>query len=157
MLQRQWDVRIFSQVYDSNAEPNARPNDEERGHGPVPSRAPSARSSSLVSFALGEYSMSTTRLFITFASLLVTYSLLLLVCYRPLTRPEGVRLSQSTTPVETTTAEELSRGESSFTIRQECRFGTTRKSYFLLAMLGYIALSVGFAIAFVVASRSAHA
>ena len=99
--------------------------------------------------------MNTTRLLITFASLLVTYSLLLLVCYRPLTRPEGVRLSQSTTPVESTTAEERSRGESSFIIRHERRFGTTRKSFFLLAMFGYLALSVGFAIAFVAASRSA--
>jgi len=106
---------------------------------------------------LGEYSMNTIRLLIAFVSLLATYSLLLLVSYRPLTRPEGVRLSQSAAPIETTTAEERSRGESSFTIRQERRFGITRKGFFLFALFGYIALSVGFAIALAVASRSAHA
>jgi hypothetical protein len=101
---------------------------------------------------LGEYSMNTTRLLIAF----VAYSLLLLVGYRPLTRPEGVRFWQSTTPVETTTAEERSRGESSFTIRKERRFGIAKNGFFLTATLGYIALFIGFAIAFFVASRSAH-
>jgi hypothetical protein len=91
----------------------------------------------------------------TFASLFVIYSLILFVGYRTLARPTGVRLSQSTTPVETTTAEERSRGESSFTIRQEHRVGITRRSFFLLATVGYIALAVGFAIAFFI--RSAHA
>jgi hypothetical protein len=100
--------------------------------------------------------MNTTRLLITFVALLATYSLLLLVCYRPLTRPEGVRLSQSTTPAETTTAEERSRGESSFIVRQERWLGTTRKSFFLLAAFGYITLSLGFAVAFVIVSRLAH-
>ena len=101
--------------------------------------------------------MTMTRLLITFALLLATYSLLLLVGYRPLTRPEGVRLSQSSTPVETTTAEERARGESSFIIREERRFGIERKSFFLLALFGYIGLCIGFAIAFVFASRLAHA
>jgi hypothetical protein len=100
--------------------------------------------------------MTTTRLLITFALLLGAYSLLLLVCYRPMTRPAGVRLSQSARPVETTTAEERSRGESSFTLREERRFGTTRKGFFLLALFGYVALSVGFAIALVAASRLGH-
>ncbi len=100
--------------------------------------------------------MNTTRLLIVFASLLATYSLLLLLCYRPLTRPEGVRFSRSTTPVETTTAEERARGESSFTIRKERRFGTTRTGFFATAVFGYMVLSIGFTIAFVVISRSAH-
>ena len=105
---------------------------------------------------LGEYGMTTTRLLIAFALLIGTYSLLLLVCYRPMTRPEGVRFSQSARPMETTTAVERSRGEMSFTIRQERRFGTTRKGFFLLALFGYAALSVGFAIALVAASRLGH-
>lgn len=104
-------------------------------------------------FLFQHYRMTTTRLLITFASLLGTYSLLLLVCYRSLTRPAGVRLSQSTTPIETTTAEERSRGESSFIIRQEHRFGVARRGFFLLAALGYIVLFVGFLIALL---RSNH-
>jgi hypothetical protein len=93
----------------------------------------------------------------TFAWLLAMYTLLLFVSYRRLTRPAGVRLSQSTPPIETTTAEERSRGDSSFVIRKERRFGITPKGFFLLAMFGYIALSVGFAIAFIIISRSPHA
>ena len=101
--------------------------------------------------------MTTSRLLMTFAWLLAIYTLLLFVSYRPLTRPAGVRLSQSKTPIETTTAEERSRGDSSFVIRQERRFGIERKGFFLLAIFGYIALSVGFTIAFIVVSQSARA
>jgi hypothetical protein len=99
----------------------------------------------------------TTRPLITFALLFAAYSLLLLVCYRPLTRSEGVRWSQSRATVETTTAAERSRGERSFCIRRERRFGITRTGFFMFALLGYIALLVGFAIAFVIASLFVHA
>jgi len=91
-----------------------------------------------------------------FVPLAATYSVLLLVIYRPLTRTAGVRLSRSTTTVETTTATDRSHGESSFVIRQERRFGTTRMGFFLLATVGYITLCVGFAIAFIFVSRSGH-
>jgi hypothetical protein len=95
--------------------------------------------------------MTTTRLLMIFVPLVAVYSVLLLVSYRPLTQ-RGVRLSYSMTPVETTTAAERSRGESSFVIRQERRFGITPGGFFLLAILGYIA----FAFAFILSSRSGH-
>ena len=101
--------------------------------------------------------MTSAQLLIALVSLIAIYTLLLFVSYRPLTRPAGIRLSQSSMPIKTTTAEERSRGESSFIIRQERRFGITPKGFFLLAAFGYIALSVGFAIAFIIISRSAHA
>jgi hypothetical protein len=100
--------------------------------------------------------MSATRLLITFALVLLAYSLILVVCYRPLTRPGGVRYWQSRKPVETTTAEEQARGQSSFIIRRERGFGTDRQSFFVLAMFGYVVLLIGFAIAFIVLSRSGH-
>src|SRR3954465_3480147 len=99
--------------------------------------------------------MNATRLLITFALLFATYSLLVFVSYRPFTRPEGVRLSQSTTPIAPTTEEDWPRGDRSLIVRPQHRFGTTRKSFLMHAAFGYIALSVGFAIAFVVASRLA--
>ncbi len=99
--------------------------------------------------------MSVTGLLITFASVLVVYSLVLAVCYRPLTRSGGVRYWQSRKPVETTTTEEQARGQSSFIIRREQRFGTDRQSFLLLAVFGYVALFVGFGIAFILLSRLA--
>ena len=105
--------------------------------------------------SLGDYTrMATTRLMMIFVPLVVVYSVLLLVSFGPLTRTDGVRLSHSTTPVETTTPEEQARGESSFTIRRERRFGITRTGFFLLAALGYIALFVGFMIALLRASNA---
>lgn len=91
--------------------------------------------------------MTTTRLLTIFVPAIVVYSLLLFVAFRPLTRPEGVRFSKSRTPIDTTTAEERSRGESSFIIGQEHRFGITRSGFFLFAAFGYIAFLVGFMIA----------
>lgn len=101
--------------------------------------------------------MTKARFFILFASTLAAYNLLLFVSYRHLTHPSGVRLFHSTKPIETTTAEERSRGESSFDIQRELRFGIERKGFLVLAMLGYIVLSVGFATAFVVLFRSTNA
>ena len=101
--------------------------------------------------------MTTTRLLMIFVPLVATYSLLLFVSYRPLTRIEGLRFSQSSKPIETTTTEERSRGESSFVIRQERRFGITQQGFFLLAVFGYIALSLGFGFALIVIFRAAHA
>jgi hypothetical protein len=101
--------------------------------------------------------MTTTQLLIIFASLLALYSVLLFVSYRPLTGPEGVRFHQSKTPVETTTAEERSHGESSFIIRKDSSIHTTRGGFFVFAIFGYIGIFVGFAIAFIFISRSAHA
>ena len=98
--------------------------------------------------------MTITRLLTIFVPVIVVYSLLLFVTFRPLTRPEGVRFSESKTPIETTTAEERSRGESSFVIRQERRFVIARSGFFLLAAFGYIALLVGFMIALL---RASHA
>jgi len=107
-----------------------------------------------LSFALGENaSMTTTRLLMIFVPIIVLYSLLLFVIFRPLTRPEGVRFSQSRTPIETTTTEERSRGESSFVIRQELRFGISQTGFFVLSAFGYLALMVGFVIALF---RSSH-
>lgn len=99
--------------------------------------------------------MTTTRLLMIFVPLVVIYSALLLMYYRPLTRTEGVRWLHSTTPIDTTTAEERSRSEGSFVIREERRFGITRTCFLLLATFGYIALCVGFGIALIFISRSA--
>src|ERR1051326_8227015 len=90
---------------------------------------------------------------ILFATVLAMYSLLLFLGYRPLTRPEGVRLFQSTMSFETTTAQQRSRGQSSFVLRQERCFGITRRGFLLLAIFGYL----GFAVAFVILSRPGHA
>jgi hypothetical protein len=97
--------------------------------------------------------MNTTRLWLVFLPLPAIYSLLVFISYRPLTRPAGVRLSQATSQVETTTGDERSRGQSSFVIRQERRLGITRKGFFLLAVFGYIALSVGFTVTSILVSR----
>lgn len=97
-----------------------------------------------------------TRLLIVFGALFAAYSLILLVGYRPLTRAEGVRFWKSRAVIETTTAEERSRGESSFTMGKELRFGILKNGFLLTAIFGYVALSVAFAIAYVVVSRPAH-
>jgi len=57
-------------------------------------------------------------------------------------------------PVETTTAEQRARGEGSFAIEKGRQFGITRPGFFSLVILGYLALAVAFAIAFIVFSRS---
>jgi len=87
----------------------------------------------------------------------VVYSLLLFLCYRPLTRPDGVRVWQSRKVIETTTAEQRSLGESSFIARREGWVGIDKKGLLLLAVFGYVVLCVGFAIAFILLSRSPHA
>jgi hypothetical protein len=102
-------------------------------------------------------SWAITGLLIIFVLLLAFYSLLLSITYRRLTRPEGVRLTQPKTPIETTTAEERARGESSFVIWQERCFGITRNGFLVLATFGYIVFSVGFAVAFIFVSRAGHA
>jgi len=91
--------------------------------------------------------MTTTRLLIAFASLIGIYSLLLFIGYRPLTRQEGLRLFQSKKPVETTTIEERSRGESSYIIRKDYRASITRKGFLMFSLFGYIAISLGFTVA----------
>ncbi len=97
--------------------------------------------------------MTTTWLLLVFLPLAAIYSLLVFISYRPLTRPGGVRLSQATSQVETTTDDERSRGKSSYAIRQERRLGITRSGFFLLALFGYLALCAGFAVASILVSR----
>ena len=63
-------------------------------------------------------------------------------------RPEPP-MKYHATPIETTTAEERARGESSFEIaRGEYQFGITRGGFFTLVAIGYLVLAVIFLIAF---------
>ena len=70
-------------------------------------------------------------------------------------RPEPP-MKYHATPIETTTAEERVRGESSFEIaRGELRWGINRGGFLTLVAIGYLVLAVIFLIAFIKVRSSA--
>src|SRR5262249_44640185 len=86
------------------------------------------------------------------ALIAVIYSLAWFGLYRSLMGgqlPFG-RSNPDPAPIETTTAEQRACGESSFAILKERTFGITPPGFFALVGLGYVALALGFGIAFYV-------
>ena len=70
------------------------------------------------------------------------YSLVWLAAYRfrKVDRPVPTRYHP--TPIETTTAEERARGESSHEIARGHQFGVTRTAFIGLVIVGYVALAI---------------
>jgi hypothetical protein len=98
------------------------------------------------------------RLGAIFVTLFVVYTLAwAVVCwFMQRARPEAP-MKYHATPVETTTAEERARGESSFEIaRGAHQFGITRGGFFTLVAIGYLVLAVIFLIAFIKFRSSVH-
>ena len=99
--------------------------------------------------------MDTLRLIFTIVT--IVYSVVWIGAYRAGKRVTAgnterpVPMKYHSSPIETTTPEQQARGESSFEIaRGPTQFGITRAGYFSLVIIGYIALAVAFAIAWIV-------
>src|SRR4051794_37714180 len=92
--------------------------------------------------------MDTLRL--VFIILTKLYSVAWIGVYRVGKTERPVPMKSHSTPIETTTAEQRARGESSFEIARGHQIGMTRATYFCLVIMGYIALAVVFAIASIV-------
>jgi len=100
--------------------------------------------------------MKTDLLLPAFVVTAVIYSLAWLWLYRSFKSGSLCfgRSNPDPSPIETTTAEERSRGQSSFVMLTERTFGITPAGFFALVALGYVAIMVGFGIAFFVFSHS---
>jgi hypothetical protein len=91
-----------------------------------------------------------------FVVLLVVHSLVSFAAYQFLTTKTRTPLPVDSTPVETTTAEQRARGESSFkmvTGREQVVIAVPW-SVRLYVIFGYVALAVAFAMALIVRFRS---
>jgi len=102
--------------------------------------------------------MKTDLLLVTLVVVAAIYSLAWFGLYRSLKNGSLSfgRALPDPLPTETTTAEERARRESSFVVLKERQFGITPAGFFTLVALGYVALMLGFAIAFFVISRSSR-
>jgi hypothetical protein len=105
----------------------------------------------------GNTRMKVDLLLFTFVALVVIYSLAWLAVYRALTTKKPAFTRVDATPLDTTTPGQRARGESSFVIDKGRRFGITRPGFFSLVVLGYFALVLALAIAFIVLFRSSAA
>jgi hypothetical protein len=103
----------------------------------------------------GDTRMKTDLLLVTLVVVAVTYTVAWFRLYRSL-KSGSLSFGRSYPdhfPIETTTAAERARGDSSFVVLKERRFGITPAGFFTLVALGYVALMVGFAMAFFVISH----
>ena len=96
--------------------------------------------------------MKTNQPLIAFIVLLVAHSLVSLAAYRFLTTTTRSPLPVDSTPVETTTAEQRARGESSYRITtgQELVSREIPHSVRLYVIFGYAALALALVIALIV-------
>jgi hypothetical protein len=94
------------------------------------------------------------KLRLIFVILTIGYSLVWFAAYRFMKVDRPVPMGHHPTPIETTTAEERARGESSFEIARGRQFGVTRAGFVGLVIIGYVALAVAFAIALIVLRSS---
>jgi hypothetical protein len=81
-----------------------------------------------------------------FVILVIGYSLVWFAAYW-LRKPMGPVPRSHPMPIETTTAGERARGESSFEVARGRQFSITRAGFVGLVIIGYIALAVAFAMA----------
>jgi hypothetical protein len=79
-----------------------------------------------------------------FIVIIIGYSLLWFATYRFMKGERPVPMRSHAKPIETTTAEEGARGESSFETARGHQFGVTRAGFFILVILGYITIAVAF-------------
>jgi hypothetical protein len=89
-----------------------------------------------------------------FVMLTVAYSVVWFAAYRFGKAERPVPMRYHPTPIETTTAEERARGESSFEIARGRQFRVTRAGFAGFVIIGYVALAVAFAIALIVRRSS---
>ncbi len=100
--------------------------------------------------------MKTSQPLIAFVVLLVVHSLVSFAAYRFLTTKTRTPVPVDSTPVETTTADQRARGESSFRIMtgQEVVTHEIPYSVKLYVIFGYVALAVALVLAVVARFRS---
>ncbi len=94
------------------------------------------------------------KLRLIFIVLTIGYSLVWLAACRFMKSERPVPMRYNPTPIETTTAEQRARGESSFEIARGRQFGITRAGFVCLVLVGYVALAVAFGIAWIVLRSS---
>lgn len=94
------------------------------------------------------------KLQLIFIILTIGYSLVWFAASRFMKTERPAPMRYHPTPIETTTAEERARGESSFEIARGHQFGLTRTGFVGLVIIGYVALGVAFAITSIVLRSS---
>ncbi len=94
------------------------------------------------------------KLRIVFVIVSITYSLAWFAASRFMNGERSESMRYHSKPIETTTAEERARGQSSFEIARGRQFGVTRTGFISLVIIGYLALAVAFAVASIVLRAS---